>query len=210
MSLAGRGGGPSAVPANTTMATRQVFLAVGALIILLLLGYAIWHPLAREGDGKAIPGPASSQVFDTAQEQSFAVLRGPTRPVPASLQAELHQVRNQAVRSLWLNTAKYVPAGDGIWVANGRNDTCIIQAHGGAVSCVTRGILLRKGVALGVAELGPMVDPKDREFAIYGIVPNQIRAIEVRVGDKKRKVRIRDNSYSLRSSEPILIKRFER
>src|SRR5689334_16664928 len=184
------------------MVTRQVIAVVGALIaiLLLLLGYAIWQPLAGERDRSAVPNHASSQAFDAAQRQSFAVLRGPTRPVPRSLQAELRRVRNQAVRSLWLNRAKYVPAGDGIWVANGRNDTCIVQAHGGSVSCVTRDIFLQKGVALGVAELGPMVDPKDREFAIYGIVPNQVRAIEVRVGGKKRRVRIRDNSYSLRSS----------
>jgi hypothetical protein len=191
------------------MLTRRATAVVGTLIAVLLLAYVIWHP-AEEQDGKAASSPASPQAFSTAQQQNFAVLRGSTQPVPLPLQAELRQARNQTVRSLRLDTAKYVQAGDGIWVTNGRNATCIVQAHGGAVSCVTRGIFLRRGVALGVAELGPMVDPKDREFAVYGIVPNQIRAIEVRIGDKKRRVQIRNNSYSLRASEPILIKRFER
>jgi hypothetical protein len=114
------------------------------------------------------------------------------------------------VRTLWLDTAKYLPVGDGIWVANGRDATCIIQAHGGAVSCVPRRILFQRGVALGVAELGPLVDRESREFAVYGIVPNQIKTIKVQIGDKRRTVQIRDNSYSLRSSEPILVKRFKR
>ena len=75
------------------------------------------------------------------------------------------------------------------------------------MSCEPRDVLFQRGVALGVAEIGPTTD---REFAVYGIVPNQIRAIEVQIGKKKQLVPIRDNSYSLRASEPILVKRFER
>ena len=180
------------------------------LIAVLLLGYVIWKPLAVGRDGSATPNPASPQAFSSAQQQNFAVLRGATQPVPRFLQAKLRRVRNQTVRTLWMNTAKYVQAGDGIWVANGRSDTCIIQAHGGAVSCVPRDILFRRGVALGVAEMGPLADQKSREFTVYGIVPNQIRAIEVQIGDRKRMVPLRNNSYSLHASEPILVKRFER
>ena len=180
------------------------------LIAVLLLGYLIWKPLTDEQDGSATPNPASPQAFSSAQQQNFAVLRGATQPVPRFLQAKLGRVRNKMVRPLWMNMAKYVQAGDGIWVANGKSDTCIIQAHGGAVSCVPRDILLQRGVALGVAEIGPLADQKSREFTVYGIVPNQIRAIEVQIGHKKRMVPIRDNSYSLRASEPILVKRFER
>jgi hypothetical protein len=69
-------------------------------------------------------------------------------------------------------------------------------------------MLYRTGVALGVAEIGPLADRK--EFNVYGIVPNQIKAIKVKIGDEKRLVPIRDNSYWLRASRPILVKRFER
>jgi hypothetical protein len=189
------------------MHTKQVIAIAGTLIAVLLIGYMIWKPLADEQGGSATSRPASRQAFDTAQQQNFTVLRGPTRPVPPALQAELRQARNRTVKTLSLNTAKYVRAGDGIWIANGRNATCIIQAHGAAVSCEPRDVLFQRGVALGVAEIGPTTD---REFAVYGIVPNQIRAIEVQIGKKKQLVPIRDNSYSLRASEPILVKRFER
>lgn len=182
----------------------------GMLIAVLLLGYLIWKLLADEQDGSAAAIPSSPQAFDSAQQKHFAVLRGATQPVPRSLQAEIRQARNQAVRTLWLDRAKYVRAGDGIWVVNSRKATCIIQAHGGAVSCVPRDNLLQRGLALGVAEIGPPADRKSREFAVYGIVPNQIRAIEVEIGNKKRLVPIRDNAYSLRASDPILVKRFER
>lgn len=180
------------------------------LIAVLLLGYVIRKPFAEERDRNAMPNPASPQAFSSAQQQNFAVLRGATQPVPGALQAKLRRVRNQTIRTLWLDTAKYVQAGDGIWVTNGRNDTCIVQAHGGAVSCVPRDILFQRGVALGVAEIGPLADRKPREFAVYGIVPNQIKAIEVQIGDERRSVSIRDNSYSLRAAKPILVKRFER
>ncbi len=191
------------------MIARQATAVVGTLAAILLLGYVISKPLAEEGDENASPGPPP-RAFDPAQQQNFAVLRGATQPMPPHLQAEMRRVRNHTVRTLWLDSAKYVQAGDGIWVVNGRNDTCIIQANGGAVSCVPREILLQRGIALGVAEIGPLAERKSREFAVYGIVPDQIRAIQVRVGGKKRMVSIRNNSYSLRASEPILVKRFMR
>jgi hypothetical protein len=192
------------------MLTRQATAVAGLLIAVLLLGYAIWEPLAGAQSGRATPNPASPQAFGSAQQQNFTVLRGATQPVPDALRAKLRRVRNQTVRTLWLDTAKYVQVGDGIWVTNGRSDTCIIQAHGGAVSCVPRGILFQRGVALGVADLGPRADRGHPDFTVYGIVPDQIRAIEVRIGDKKKTVQIRNNSYSLRAEEPILVKRFMR
>jgi hypothetical protein len=192
------------------MLTKPATAVAGALAVVLLLGYLFWHPLADDQDGSAKSDPAPPQAFDSAQQRNFAVLRGATQPVPGALRAELREVRNQSVRALRLNAAKYVQAGDGIWVANGRKDTCIIQAHGGAVSCVPRNVLFQRGVALGVADIGPQTDRNSREFAVYGIVPNQIKAIEVSIGNKKQRVPIRDNSYALRASEPILVKRFER
>lgn len=180
------------------------------MVVLLLLGFVIWQPLEEERNGSATPHPPSPQAFGPAQQRNFAVLRGPTQPVPRALRAELRQARNKTVRTLWLDTAKYLPAGDGIWVTNGRDATCIVQAHGGAVSCARRSALFRNGVALGVAELGPLADRRTRGFIVYGIVPDQIKAIEVKIGAKKRMVQVRDNSYSLRAPKPILVKRFER
>jgi hypothetical protein len=153
---------------------------------------------------------ASPHGFSPAQQHNFAVLRGKTKPIPRALQSEIRQGRNPAAKSLGLNSAKHVQAGDGIWVANSGKDTCIIQAHGGAIACEPREVLFQRGVALGVAEVGRPADRESREFAVYGIVPDQIRAIEVQVGNKRRRVPIRDNSYWLRASEPIMVKRFER
>jgi hypothetical protein len=58
--------------------------------------------------------------------------------------------------------------------------------------------------------MGLLAARKSGEFTVYGIVPDQIKAIEVWIGERKRLVPIRDNSYWLRALRPILVKRFER
>ncbi len=109
-----------------------------------------------------------------------------------------------------MGTAKYVPIDDGIWVVNGKSETCIVQARGGAVACVPRSILFRSGVALGIVETGPPPKRKAREFIVYGFAPDQITSVEVRIGNRKRSAAVQDNSYSLRSHEPIVIVGFNR
>lgn len=178
-----------------------------AVPLVLLLGYIAY---SFGGDQDAKSSPAPPPAFSGAQRQAFDVLRGATRPVPLALQARLRRARNRDIRSLWLNAARYVPADRGLWVVNGRGETCIIQAHGGAVSCVSRAILFRHGVALGVVDLGPPPARKAREFIVAGIVPDGVKAVEVQAGDERRSLEVRDNAYSLRAPEPILVKGFER
>lgn len=188
------------------MLMKWVIASMGVIVVLALVGYAKLPSDSAEEGAKSIP--ASPQAFGSAQRQSFTALRGTTQPIPHSLQVSLRRVRNQTIKTLWLETAKYVPVDDGIWVVNGKSETCIIQTRGGAVACEPRKTLFRRGVALGVVESGPPPDRKAREFIVYGFAPNQIRAVEVRVGGKERSVAVRDNSYSLRSAEPIVITGF--
>lgn len=100
--------------------------------------------------------------------------------------------------------------GIGRWVVNGPDETCIIQVHGGPVSCVPRGTFVRKGVSLGVVILGPPPAREARGFVVAGIVPNWIGVVDLRVGDKSKSVVVKSNSYSFRAAVPILVKRFER
>jgi len=106
--------------------------------------------------------------------------------------------------------AKYVAVDTGLWVVNGVGDTCIVQAHGGAVSCVSRRSFLKTGTALGVVKLGPPPQRKPQEFIVSGIVPDQITAVDLLVGDRVRRFAIHSNSYSLRARVPVIVKRFER
>ena len=180
---------------------------MGVLAVAVAVVYAISHSAGAEDQAQATaPTP---QAFGSAQLQSFAALRGPTKPVPRSLRPGLRRARNHTVRTLWLETAKYLPVDDGIWVVNGQSETCIVQARGGAVACVPRRILFQTGVALGVVESGPPPERKAREFIVYGFAPDQIKAVDVRVGSKKRLLAVRDNSYSLRASVPIVITGFD-
>lgn len=203
----GRGSACKPAPANALMLTKRAIASMGVLVVSVVAGYTMWHFDSAKEEAKSIP--ASSQAFGSAQRQNFAALRGATQPIPHSLQVGLQRVRNQTIRTLWLDTAKYVPVDDGIWVVNGKSETCIVQTRGGAVACVPRNILFRTGVALGVVESGPPPERKAREFIVYGFAPNQIKAVEVQIGDKKRSVAVRDNSYSLRAPEPIVITGFE-
>jgi hypothetical protein len=191
------------------MLMKRAMASIGVLAVCLVaVGYALWHSDSDEDQAKSIP--ATSQAFGSAQRQNFVALRGATQPIPHSLQVDLRRVRNHTIRTLWLDTAKYVPVDDGIWVVNGKSETCIVQTRGGAVACVPRNILFRTGVALGVVESGPPPERKAREFIVYGFTPNQIRAVEVGIGDKERTVTVRDNAYALRAREPIVITGFER
>lgn len=65
-------------------------------------------------------------------------------------------------------------------------------------------------IALGVVTLGPPPRRAPREFVVAGIVPNQVRAVELTVGDRTRRVAVHDNAYSLRAAVPIVVKHLER
>lgn len=187
---------------------RRALTAIALLLIVLLGGYGVLRALGLGHDQET--QAAASSAFSDAQRQKFDVLQGPTRPVPLALQADLRRARNEDVRKLRLNRARHAPAGSGVWVVNGRGVTCIVEAHGGAVACVPRGIFLREGVALGVVEPGPPHTRKGREFLVLGVVPNQVRAVDLQVGHEKRVIAVRENSYSLGSFDPVVVNGFER
>jgi hypothetical protein len=126
------------------------------------------------------------------------------------LQNHLRWAVNPELRTLWFDAARYISTDTGFWVVDGPGRTCILQAHGGAIGCESRATLLKQGVALGVVTLGPPPRHAPREFLVAGIVPNQIRAVELKVGDGSRTITVRDNAYSLRAKDPILVKRLER
>jgi hypothetical protein len=149
--------------------------------------------------------PTSPHFFEASERRAVRALRGPTRPVPPALQRHLQQARNPEIRTLRLDTARYVPIDTGFWVVNGPGRTCIVQTHGGAVGCESRQTLLSEGVALGVVTLGPPPGHAPREFLVAGIVPNKVGAVELKVGDETRTVRVHDNAYSLRAPAPIVV-----
>jgi hypothetical protein len=45
---------------------------------------------------------------------------------------------------------------------------------------------------------------------VTGIVPNQIEAVDLKVGNHMRTVQVRNNSFSVRAAVPILIVHLER
>jgi hypothetical protein len=181
--------------------------AVSVALLLLMLGYAVWSwPGATPA---TLHGTAPPPAFGGAQRQAFAVLNGSTHPVPRALQERLRRARNPEVRTLRLDAAKYLATASGLWVANGRGVTCIVQAHGGAVSCVPRATLLQEGVALGVVDLGPPPDREPQEFIVAGIVPDRFTSVRLSVGSRERTIAVRDNAYSLRAAVPILVERFD-
>ena len=134
---------------------RLVITMVGFATLAAV--YVGWHGLSH-GDSGAVR--QTSSPFGAAEREAFSVLRGPTRPLPQTLQAQLRKASNPAVKSLWLDRARYIPAGTGMWAVNGRGVTCIVRTRGGAISCEDRSNLFRSGVALGVVDLNPPPDRK--------------------------------------------------
>jgi hypothetical protein len=121
------------------------------------------------------------------------------------LRIDLRHARDPEIRALWLDTAKYVPTEAGFWIVHDRVRTCIVLTRGGAIGCELRATLLKEGVALGVVTLGPPPQRAPREFLVAGLVPDEVRAVELRVGRKRRTIGVRDNAYSLRAPVPITV-----
>lgn len=203
----GGGGLLGAAPyRGLTLMRRNVAIAA-AVTAALLTAYVGWQGLSEDEGSESTH--QRRPTFGALERKAFSVLRGPTRPVPLTLQARLRRARNPAVRGLWFDQARYVPVDSGMWVVNGRGVTCIVRTRGGAVSCENRAALLRSGVSLGVVDLGPPPERKAREFLVLGLVPDWVRAVRVQVGKRTRLVAVEKNSYSLRAPTPILVKRFE-
>jgi hypothetical protein len=172
--------------------------------MLLILGLAA-------GCGASAPESqihaASPRQFGEGERLAFTALRGPAHPVPSPLRRHLKQAQNPEIRTLRLDTAKYIATDTGFWIVNGPEQTCFLQTRGGAIGCESRATLLREGIALGVVTLGPPPRRAPREFLVAGIVPNRVKAVEVKVGERTRKIAVRDNAYSLRAPVPIVVSR---
>ncbi len=197
-------------PASLLATMGRLVVATGALVLLALgaTAFALRHGGNTEVDGRV--SPATPQHFGSAELEAFDALRGPTRPLPSRLGAHLRRFRLRQVSTLWLSTAKYVPTGNGgFWVVNGRNDTCIVQAGDGGLSCVQKIELFRIGAVIGYVKLGRSRH-KPREFVIWGLAPNWIKTAILQVGAKKKTIAIRHNAYSYRSKSPVIVKRLER
>jgi hypothetical protein len=177
----------------------NIALALSPLVLLLLLVGC------GAGSSTQQSRPSPTHPFSVEQRQAFTVLRGTTRPVPSILRRHLRRARNSEVRTLWLDTAIYVPTHSGLWIVNGHNMTCIVQTHGGAVSCEPRITVLREGVSLGTVRLGPPPRRAAREFTVVGIVPNGIARVELKVGGETRNVAVHDNAFSLSAAVPIVV-----
>jgi hypothetical protein len=148
--------------------------------------------------------------FGTAELSTFDVLRGPTRPLPTGLQSELSQFRYQKARTLWFNTARYVPSdNNGFWVVNGKGVTCIIQNGNGGLACTDKPTLFRTGVAIGYVKLDRPFG-KAQEFVVWGLAPDWARTAILKVHHKDRPIAIHDNAYSFRSRSPVIVRRLER
>jgi hypothetical protein len=152
---------------------------------------------------------ATLNHFGTAERRAFDVLRGPTRPLPNGFQETLKEYRYRAAKTLWFNTAKYVPSNNnGFWVVNGKDVTCIIQNGNGGLSCSDKQSLFRMGIAVGYVKLGRSYNEPE-EFVVWGLAPDWAKRVIIHTGNKQKTIAIHRNAYSLRSKSPVFVKHLE-
>lgn len=168
-------------------------------LLLCMIAVALVDPRSHTPE-------AAPEAFTEAQRRAFQVLEGPTTPLPRRLVTSLRSLREAWINTLWLGSAKHVgPQKRGLWVVNGKSVTCIIQAANGAVSCTEPANFLKRGLILGTFAAVRLPTESPHKFFAWGIAPDWMRGVRLRVGHKFQRVAAQRNFYSLSAPSPIFL-----
>jgi hypothetical protein len=155
----------------------------------------------------------SSGISREVALRRFKLLRSPSEGMPARLTAHTRNILGAFVRHAHLrfDTAQYVSANvGGVWVLNGDNVLCIVQARRGAAGCSSVAFVARQGLDLGVFKAPDRPDELPRSFSLLGIAPNWATTARLRIGENTiRSVPIRWNVYGFHAHKPIHLIRLE-
>lgn len=134
----------------------------------------------------------------------FALLRGPTEPVPAAVAKVVEKSLGTADTGLDLTQGQLVRTEAGsLWWVGGHGLGCIAQPRYGTVSCNTLAAIGREGIFLGVFTIPRHRDEK-RRFIAFGLVPDRVRAVWLKVGrGEARPVEVEGNAYALGAGKPV-------
>jgi hypothetical protein len=138
------------------------------------------------------------------QMRSFESLNGPTQPLPERLARRFRSFRDKRLKYLRVEHAKHIGSRrNGLWVVNGKGITCIIQTMRGSIACSDTADFLDRGLIIGA--FGSVRRPTERPdlFIVWGIAPDWISKVRLKVGQKFRMIKVQNNFYSLRASSPI-------
>lgn len=158
-----------------------------------------WNQLARVGQREV-------RSIYLRQWPFAAVVQAP-EGMPFSVQKKARGVLGGG-RPLGLdfNAAKYVTTQNDIrlWVVLGKGVACMFRELHMAASCTTRAQAFRHGIVLQTYQLNK-VGGEPTTFTAIGIAPDGVRAISMRVGDRRMKVPVVNNTYWAEASKPISV-----
>jgi hypothetical protein len=134
----------------------------------------------------------------------FALLRGPAELVPAAVATVVERSLGTADTGLDLRRGQRVHTEAGsLWWVSGRGLGCIAQPRYGTVSCNTLASIRHEGIFLGVFTI-PRHRGEQRRFIAFGLVPDQVRAVWLKVGrGEARPVEVESNAYALGAGKPV-------
>jgi hypothetical protein len=169
---------------------------------------ALWATLQQRGS------QSSPSHIRRLQLKNFSLMRGPSEPMPQRVGTHVTATMGAPSDSLDLSHAQVAPIRNGhIWIVSSRDltVTCILQGNLGSLSCDTASTVAARGLVLGLAKPPQREGQTTHNFYALGIVPDWVKVVKVRLGDKgKRNVIVSGNTFITPHAAhvPVLISLF--
>lgn len=169
------------------------------IILLLLL-------VASTGCGHAPGASRVNRIPSQREVAQFHLLRGPSDIMPFAVTAHLaHILAEQLDGPLTAQFVRHAPTAQGtVWVFLTETALCLAQGNRGAVACSTPSRAASDGISLGVFSPPSTAVPRAHDFLLFGLVPDGVRHVRLKIGKRHRTVKVRNNLYSASSDRPIL------
>lgn len=205
-------------------------ISIAAVLLLVGLVGGIWYLSARSGEGSAIH-PAGAAAPDSGLEElqkkaetgpspvvsrrgerrAFQIMQGRFERMSPRMKGLIETTFGTRHTGLQLDRAQYARTEDGgIWIVDGKNITCLVQASHGALACGTTAEVVDNGLVLGLYAAPERATESTRRFVVLGIAPDWAKVARLKVGSTIRAVAVRGNSYASHAGTPIRLERLER
>lgn len=135
----------------------------------------------------------------------FAVLRSTPETVPRSVRPVLAKLPRSYRAGLDLEQAQYLRTRrGGFWLFIGPDGACLLT-QSGSNACGATAEFVKHGQSLGEFDPPKSSSGDPTDFRVFGVVPDWVRAVQAKIGERERRFPVQGNTYSLSAPSPIVI-----
>lgn len=137
---------------------------------------------------------------------TFSVFGRKTVQVPSHIAASLERTLEAPAGAMHKARAQYAPTALGdIWLVQGSGLLCLVEIGSGGLSCGIDAVVARRGLNLSVFDAPRNPTRAPRHFVVFGIAPDRVSRVRVKLGALIRTVAVHHNLYVLHANRPILL-----